>query len=207
MPKITRNFTKGIMNRVVDERLIPNGEYISAFNVRLGSTELSEIGSLESSRGNSRLTNLSFGSTPGTAIAAGTNTFASANEIIDNTANFIAAGVEEGVGQIITNLSTLESAAITGTVTATTAIISGNIFSTGIGIPYQITTAATPNTLSDQAVCIGAYEDGGNETMYWFVHDPAFGQGVTGVLDLVVSYNTVSGTVAYHLVSIDDGTG
>ena len=35
------------MNKVVDERLIPNGQYIDALNVRMGSTELSEIGAIE----------------------------------------------------------------------------------------------------------------------------------------------------------------
>jgi hypothetical protein len=39
MANITRNFTAGRMNKVVDERLIPNGEYIDALNIRMGSTE------------------------------------------------------------------------------------------------------------------------------------------------------------------------
>jgi hypothetical protein len=39
MANITRNFTAGKMNKVVDERLVPNGEYIDALNVRMGSTE------------------------------------------------------------------------------------------------------------------------------------------------------------------------
>ena len=33
------------MNKSLDERLIPNGEYVDAMNVRLGSTEESEVGS------------------------------------------------------------------------------------------------------------------------------------------------------------------
>ncbi len=44
MANITRNFIAGRMNKVVDERLIPDGEYIDALNVRMGSTENSEIG-------------------------------------------------------------------------------------------------------------------------------------------------------------------
>ena len=46
------------MNKSVDERLVPNGEYIDAINVRLGSTEESEIGSVENSKGNTKLTTL-----------------------------------------------------------------------------------------------------------------------------------------------------
>ena len=52
MAKTTRNFIVGRMNKSVDERLVPNGEYIHAENVRLGSTESSEIGSVENSKGN-----------------------------------------------------------------------------------------------------------------------------------------------------------
>ena len=37
MAKIQRNFIAGKMNKGVDERLVPNGQYIDAVNVRLGS--------------------------------------------------------------------------------------------------------------------------------------------------------------------------
>ena len=33
MANITRNFTAGKMNKMVDDRLVPNGEYIDALNV------------------------------------------------------------------------------------------------------------------------------------------------------------------------------
>jgi hypothetical protein len=52
MAKVQRNFVKGIMNKSLDERLIPNGQYVDAQNVRLGSTENSEIGSVENTKGN-----------------------------------------------------------------------------------------------------------------------------------------------------------
>ena len=58
MAKLQRNFIKGKMNKSLDERLVPNGEYIDALNVRVGSTELSEIGVIENSKGNIRLTTL-----------------------------------------------------------------------------------------------------------------------------------------------------
>ena len=48
------------MNKSVDERLIRPGEYIDAMNVRLGSTEGSEIGAVENSKGNTRLTDIDF---------------------------------------------------------------------------------------------------------------------------------------------------
>jgi hypothetical protein len=60
MANITRNFTAGRMNKVVDERLVPNGEYIDALNVRMGSTENAEIGVIENTKGNVQLTTLKY---------------------------------------------------------------------------------------------------------------------------------------------------
>ena len=93
MANLQRNFIAGRMNKSLEQRLLPNGEYTNAVNVRLGSTEQSEIGSVENSKGNTKLTQLAY---------------------------------------------------INGTL------------------------------LSDNARCIGAYEDSANETLYWFVHDPTF---------------------------------
>ena len=93
MAKINRSFIKGVMNKSVDERLLPAGEYVDAQNVRVGSTEDSEIGSLENSKGNTKLTDISYSGQP----------------------------------------------------------------------------------LSGEALCIGVYEDGANETIYWFVNDVGFG--------------------------------
>ena len=124
MANIQRNFVAGRMNKSLDERLVPNGEYIDALNVRLGSTEESEIGAVENAKGNTQVTSLQY--TDGTK-------------------------------------------------------------------------------LSSQAKCIGAFEDGANETIYWFVHDPAFTVGATGKLDLIVSYNVITGAILYHVISINSG--
>ena len=118
--KSVATFVKGRMNKSIDERLVPQGEYIDALNVRLGATETTEVGAVENSKGNDQLTELRFASI----------------------------------------------------------------------------------LLSSQARCIGAYDDGMNETMYWFVHDPAHPQsGVTGIVDLVVSLNTITNIVNYHVES------
>lgn len=58
MPKLSRNFTGGKMNKTIDERLLPEGEYIDAMNIRMGSTEKSEIGVIENTKGNTPLTSL-----------------------------------------------------------------------------------------------------------------------------------------------------
>lgn len=126
MANITRTFTDGKMNKVVDERLLPEGQYIDAMNIRMGSTENAEVGVIENTKGNTPLTSLTY---------------------IDGT------------------------------------------------------------QLSVDARCIGAIEDSANETIYWFVHDPNFSLGATGKLDLIVSYNTISNILTYHVVSIDSGDG
>lgn len=60
MAELSRNFTAGKMNKVIDERLVPNGEYIDAMNIRMGSTELSEIGVIENTKGNDQLAALKY---------------------------------------------------------------------------------------------------------------------------------------------------
>ena len=120
MAKIQKNFIKGRMNKSVDERLVPQGEYIDALNVRLGSTEGTEIGAVENSKGNELLVELKFNDQP----------------------------------------------------------------------------------LSVNAKCIGAYEDGATETIYWFINDSTnLYSSVTGKVDMIVSYNTRTFILFYHVIS------
>ena len=119
MPNISKNFIKGRMNKSVDERLVPQGEYIDALNVRLGSTEGTEIGAVENSKGNDLIAQLNFNGQP----------------------------------------------------------------------------------LSSGAKCIGAYEDGANETIYWFVSDESNPVSSTGKVDLITSYNTRTFVLDYHVIS------
>jgi len=132
MANLKRHFIAGRMNKSVDERLVPNGEYVDAMNVRLGSTEESEIGSVESSKGNELLTAINLG--------------------------------------------------------------------TYSDIQYD---------LSANARCIGAFEDGANETIYWFIHDNNASDTGTNKADLIVSYNTNVKSAEYHVISFkndDDPT-
>ena len=60
--------------------------------------------------------------------------------------------------------------------------------------------------LSNSARCIGAFEDGAKETIYWFIHDSSFGvTSPTGKLDLLISFNVVNSTLVYHLISVSRG--
>lgn len=121
MANLTRSFIKGRMNKSFDERLVPDGEYIDANNIRVNSNSESDVGVVEKDLGNTSLTNLTFG------------------------------------GQ----------------------------------------------ALSLFATCIGAFADSANETIYWFVHDGNNSQSETGKVDLIVSYNMNTGTLIYHVVSVE----
>jgi len=127
MANFTRNFTSGRMNKTYDERIVPNGEYIDAMNIRMGSTEDSEIGVIENTKGNTVLTDLLY--------------------------------------------------------------------------------VVTGDRLSVDALCIGAFADTANDTIYWFVHDSNFSIGATGKIDLIVSFNILNNTLTYHVTSIDGGGG
>ena len=63
MAKFSRNFIAGRMNKVVDQRLLPEGEYIDAMNIRMGDTEKSEVGVIENTKGNLALTKLEYNGT------------------------------------------------------------------------------------------------------------------------------------------------
>lgn len=60
MAKFLRNFIAGRMNKSVDQRVLPDGEYVDAMNVRMGSTEQSEVGVAENTKGNLPLTELRY---------------------------------------------------------------------------------------------------------------------------------------------------
>ena len=109
----SQNFIAGKMNKDYDERVIPSGQYVDAVNIRMGSTENNSVGAVENTKGNVKLTSLSYNGA----------------------------------------------------------------------------------SLSNDAKCIGVYEDGGTETIYWFVCDPIIG------VDLVLSFNTNNNVLVYHVIS------
>lgn len=60
--KIRSLFTSGKMNKDVDERLVPNGEYRDALNARINNSNGSDVGAIENTLSNLQVTNLSLGS-------------------------------------------------------------------------------------------------------------------------------------------------
>ena len=52
MPEIKHTFLKSKMNKDLDARLIPNGEYRDAQNLAISKSEGADVGALENIRGN-----------------------------------------------------------------------------------------------------------------------------------------------------------
>ena len=55
MPEIKNTFTSGKMNKDLDERLVPNGEYRDAMNIQLSTSDSSDVGAIENILGNAIL--------------------------------------------------------------------------------------------------------------------------------------------------------
>jgi hypothetical protein len=60
MPEIKNTFLKSKMNKDLDARLIPNGEYRDGQNISVSSSEGSDVGSLENIRGNVKITDFNL---------------------------------------------------------------------------------------------------------------------------------------------------
>ena len=58
MSELKKNFVQGKMNKDYDVRLIPEGEYIDAFNVLVSNSEGSQVGSIQNSYGIDQLSSL-----------------------------------------------------------------------------------------------------------------------------------------------------
>ena len=52
MPEIKNQFTGGKMNKDLDERLVPSGEYRDAMNVQVSTSEGSDVGTVQNILGN-----------------------------------------------------------------------------------------------------------------------------------------------------------
>jgi hypothetical protein len=58
MIKLDKTFIAGKMNKDIDERLIPDGEYLDALNVTIDTSQGSTIGAVQNSRGNDKMSDI-----------------------------------------------------------------------------------------------------------------------------------------------------
>jgi hypothetical protein len=56
MAELKRNFSKARMNKDVDERLVPPGEYRDAMNIEISTSEGANVGTAQSIKGNTKIT-------------------------------------------------------------------------------------------------------------------------------------------------------
>jgi hypothetical protein len=59
MPEISNMFVQGVMNKDLDERLIPAGVYVDALNITVDSSDNGSIGSAKNQFGNTEVSNIS----------------------------------------------------------------------------------------------------------------------------------------------------
>ena len=55
MPEIKHGFVQGRMNKDLDERLVPNGQYRDAMNIQVTTSDGAEIGTVQNVLGNERV--------------------------------------------------------------------------------------------------------------------------------------------------------
>jgi len=93
MPEIKNTFLKSKMNKDLDARLIPNGEYRDGQNVSVSSSEGASVGALENIRGNKLLT--SFGLTDFNLKIIGKHVDTENNRIFFFLTNFTDTSIDQ----------------------------------------------------------------------------------------------------------------
>ena len=61
MAEIKNTFAQGKMNKDLDERLVPNGQYRDAMNIQISTSEGSDVGTAQNILGNSLVTGMDVG--------------------------------------------------------------------------------------------------------------------------------------------------
>ena len=55
MPDIKSTFTQGKMNKSLDERIIPKGQYKDAMNIQVSTSDDSDVGTVQNILGNTKI--------------------------------------------------------------------------------------------------------------------------------------------------------
>ena len=90
MPEIKRSFTSGKMNKDLDERLIPPGEYRDAQNIQVATSEGSDVGTVQNILGNTPGCSYTYpGDNP---VPEGSTTVGSISDEKNDTLYWLVAG-------------------------------------------------------------------------------------------------------------------
>ena len=78
MPELIHTFTGGKMNKDLDERLLPNGEYRDALNLEVASSDTSQVGTFQNLKGNTEKSYSNYNSNTGKTTTWDPNVYISA---------------------------------------------------------------------------------------------------------------------------------
>jgi hypothetical protein len=107
MPEIKNQFTGGKMNKDLDERLIPKGEYRDAMNIQVSTSEGSSVGTVQNILGNT-LGCTNYASDPSkNPIPNGAFTVGSISDEKDDSLYWLVSGDGYSVDNIIDNNSSV----------------------------------------------------------------------------------------------------
>jgi len=116
MAELTNTFTQGKMNKDLDERLVPNGQYRDALNLEVSSSEGSNIGSLQTILGNIEIDTSFQSSIPSDAVCIGvtkdTETEKIYGLVTSSSVDFIIELYDSGGGTMATNLVLVDKGAV-----------------------------------------------------------------------------------------------
>ena len=84
MPELKHHFRAGKMNKDLDERLVPNGEYRNAENIEISTSEGSDVGSVQNVIGNTKLVGKTYDKNTGVLSATGWDDVAGAIDDLTN---------------------------------------------------------------------------------------------------------------------------
>ena len=60
MPEIKNTFTQGKMNKDLDERIVPNGQYRDALNIQVSTSDGADVGTVQNILGNTLVIQINF---------------------------------------------------------------------------------------------------------------------------------------------------
>ena len=104
MAELKRTFTTSRMNKDLDERLVPNGEYRDAKNIEILNSDGSDVGSVQTCLGNSMISDLA----PGMGTISGTDLYSSCvGHVTDDKTNkiyYLVSGLPPRSNQFFINL-------------------------------------------------------------------------------------------------------
>ena len=116
MPEIKNTFLKGRMNKDLDERIIPKGEYRDALNINISTSEEADVGTVQTILGNKKISNLGGGVCVGSISNEKTNKIywfnikpnSGVNEIIEydqnnNTSNYVFVDLKANTDEPVLN--------------------------------------------------------------------------------------------------------